>query len=165
MFYEAFLATLALCILTSYFIVQGPIGYACRAIRSGEGVAESLGIDALRIKLSLWATSAAFTGLAGAIYAYSLTYIEPSDVFNLGLSVKAFVMMLLGGTATLFGPLIAAFLVEGTIALTQHYWLNYDVGVLGLIIIAAIVFLPNGLSAYVASRRKRRLEPLPEPTR
>jgi branched-chain amino acid transport system permease protein len=100
----------------------------------------------------LWTTSAALTGLIGAIYAYSITYIEPPDVFNLGLSVKAFVIMLLGGTASVFGPLVAAFFVEGAVALTQHYFLNYDVGVLGLIIIAAVVLFPRGASALVRDR-------------
>jgi len=144
-FYELYLGTLALTVIAAYLIVRGPLGYACRALRSGEDVAQSLGVDTLRTKIALWAASAAFTGLAGGIYAYSLTYIEPPDVFNLALSVKAFVIMLLGGTATLLGPLVAAVLVEGAVAVTQHFLLNYDVGVLGLIIIAVIVFAPNGI--------------------
>ena len=154
-FYETFLATLVLSLLTAFVVARGRLGYAALAIRSGEGIAESLGIDAMRTRITLWTISAALTGLAGATYAYSLTYIEPSDVFNLGLSVKAFVVMLLGGTGTLLGPLVAAIFVEGAVALTQHFWLNYDVGVLGVIIIAVVLFLPNGVAGALAKRRER----------
>ena len=151
-FYEVFLAVLVVALAAAVWVDRGRLGYACRALRAGDDVAQSLGVDTLRTKVALWALSAALTGLIGAVYAYSVNYIEPPDVFSLGLSVKAFVIMLLGGTASLLGPLVAAFFVEGAVTLTQHYFLNYDVGVLGLIVIAAVVFFPRGASAFVRDR-------------
>ncbi|HTD33412.1 MAG TPA: branched-chain amino acid ABC transporter permease, partial [Candidatus Elarobacter sp.] len=151
-FYELFLGALVVALLVSVWVERGRLGYAARALRGGEDVAQSLGVDTLRTKVALWTISAALTGSIGAVYAYFINYIEPPDVFSLGLSVKAFVIMLLGGAATVFGPLVAAFFVEGAVALTQHLSLNYDVGFLGLIVIAAVVFFPRGVSRSLRER-------------
>jgi branched-chain amino acid transport system permease protein len=155
-FYEAFLATLVVAVVAGYALTRGPLGYDLKAIRSGDDVAGSLGVDTLGVKVRVWVVSAIFTGIAGGVYAYSLTYIEPPDVFSLALSVKAFVIMLLGGTATILGPLIAAVVVESAIAFTQHVLLNYDVGMLGLIIMAIVLLFPQGVTAFVRQHRRRR---------
>jgi branched-chain amino acid transport system permease protein len=91
-FYEAFLATLVVAVVAGYALTRGPLGYDLKAIRSGDDVAGSLGVDTLGVKVRVWVVSAIFTGIAGGVYAYSLTYIEPPDVFSLALSVKAFVI-------------------------------------------------------------------------
>ncbi|HEX3462695.1 MAG TPA: branched-chain amino acid ABC transporter permease, partial [Candidatus Elarobacter sp.] len=80
-FYELFLAALVVALAAAIWVERGRLGYACRALRAGDDVAQSLGVDTLRTKVALWAVSAALTGLIGAIYAYSITYIEPPDVF------------------------------------------------------------------------------------
>jgi branched-chain amino acid transport system permease protein len=79
------------------------------------------------------------------VYASWVYYIEPPDVFDVLFSVKAIVMVLLGGAGSMFGPLVgaAAFLL-----LEELVWRNYlavHTGVLGLLIVLLVMFLPKGL--------------------
>ena len=89
--------------------------------------------------------SGAFVGAAGAIYASWVHYIEPPDVFDVLYSIKAIVMVLLGGAGSVFGPLLGAALF---LALEELVWRNYlqvHTGVLGLMIVLLVLFLPKGV--------------------
>jgi branched-chain amino acid transport system permease protein len=96
--------------------------------------------------------SAAFTGVVGGVYAHWFGYIEPAAVFDMTMAVKVFVMMLLGGSATVFGPLYGAFMVELIGLVVWSRLLTFHTAVLGLIIIAVVIFVPGGL-AGLAGRR------------
>lgn len=96
---------------TTAGIMRSRFGYRCRAIRFDEEGAASCGIPTMRYKITMWVISAAFTGLAGGIYAHWFGYIEPDVVFDMTISVKCFVMMLVGGIATVLGPLYGAILL------------------------------------------------------
>src|SRR6266849_5477711 len=80
------------------------LGYAMRALRDSEQGAEVMGIDTTRTKTIAWAISAAMTGTVGGIWAYWITYIEPGSAFDIGISVKGYIMMILGGMGTVLGP-------------------------------------------------------------
>ena len=67
-----------------------------------------LGVNAYGYKTAAFSLSAVFVGIAGAIYATWVNYIEPPDVFDVLLAVKPLVMVLLGGLGTIFGPAIGA---------------------------------------------------------
>ena len=104
-----------------------------------------LGVDALRAKVVAFVLSAAGAGMAGAIYAGWIGYIDPTDVFDDLLSVKPIVMVLLGGAGGVFGPIGGAL---AFLALEELVWRNFltvHEGVLGLLIVGLIVFLPGGL--------------------
>jgi len=102
--------------------------------------------------------SGVFVGMAGAVYASWVHYIEPPDVFDVLFSVKAIVMVLLGGVGSVFGPLIGAALFLGLEELVWRNYLEVHTGVLGLMIVVLVLFLPKGLLSL--SRRFGRWRPL-----
>jgi branched-chain amino acid transport system permease protein len=130
---------------TGIWLTRSRFGYGCRAIRFDEEAAANCGVPTMRYKLAMWALSAVFTGIAGGIYAHWLGYIEPGAVFDMTIAVKCFVMMLIGGTATVLGPLYGAILIEVLGLVTWSYLLKYHMAVLGVLIICVILLVPSGL--------------------
>lgn len=151
-FYYLFLGTLVLSVLFSALLIHSRFGFALRTIRSNEKAAEGLGINTTRYKILAWMISALLTGMAGSIYAYWMSYIEPSAVFDMTIAIKSFVMFLLGGAGTLLGPIIGAFFIEGISTLIWSHLLNYHLGVLGILIIGVVLFLPRGFIAFLKDR-------------
>lgn len=127
-------------------------GLACRAIRANEEAAASAGVDALRVKTATWIMSAAMTAVAGGLYARWVGFIEPTLVFDMSISVKAFVMFLLGGAGTVFGPFVGAALIETITTLAWSHLLKVHLLVLGAAIMFVVLVLPNGLQAFVLDR-------------
>lgn|GEM_PF-66599 len=151
-FYFLFLGTMALVVLVTYFLSRIRFGYACRSIRADEDVAKSMGINTTRIKTLAWMISAGFTGIAGSAYAYWMSYIEPAAVFDMTISIKAFVMFLLGGSGTILGPIAGAFFVELASIFAWSHLLNYHMGMLGLIVILILLFMPRGFVPFVRQK-------------
>lgn len=151
-FYRAFLLLVGLGVAVAALLRSSRFGYACRAIRANEEGAEALGINTTFYKTLAWLISALLAGCAGGLYAQWFAYIEPPVVFDMMLAVKGFVMFLLGGPATIFGPLIGAGLVEIIATLTWSHLLNYHLGLLGILIMIAAVAMPNGLLRAVSDR-------------
>ena len=151
-FYYLLLGLMALGLVLTAWFAASRVGHACRAIRDNEGKAEALGLHTTAYKCGAWALSAVLTGAAGGIYVYWFSYIEPPAVFDLTISVKAFVMFLLGGAGTLLGPIIGAFAVELTATLAWSHLLDFHTGLMGLIIMLVVLLMPRGLVPFVASR-------------
>jgi branched-chain amino acid transport system permease protein len=144
-FYFVMLGLLFAAVGTTYCLTRTRLGYGCRAIRFDEEAAASCGVPTTRFKVVAWMLSAVLTGMAGAAYANWVGYIEPPAVFDMSIAVKMFVMMLLGGAATVFGPLLGAFLVELVGLIAWSHFLNYHTAALGVIVIAVVIFAPGGL--------------------
>jgi branched-chain amino acid transport system permease protein len=107
---------------------------------------------ALLLRSSRFLISAVLAGSAGALYADWLGYIDPPSVFDLTLAVKSFVMFLLGGAGTIFGPAIGAAMVELVATMTWSHLLQYHLGMLGIIIMTVAVIMPNGIQAFARDR-------------
>jgi len=148
-FYFMLYGTMVSCLIVTYVLSKSRFGYACRSIRSDEGGAEGMGINTTRYKTAAWMISAAFTGVAGSVYAYWMSYIEPGAVFDMTIAIKSFVMFLLGGAGTVFGPVVGAFFLESVSTLTWSHLLTYHIGTLGVIIILIIIFMPRGLISFL----------------
>jgi branched-chain amino acid transport system permease protein len=123
------------------------LGLGCRAIRDNEAKAEASGLHTTRYKTAAWTISAAMTASVGAIQAWWLTYIDPPSMFDMALSVKAFVILLLGGAGTVFGPVVGAFVVELLANLTWSKLLNWHLGAMGLLIMTIVIAFPDGFGA------------------
>ena len=156
-FYFVMLGLLLSAVVITSSVISTRLGYGCRAIRFDEEAAASCGVPTTRYKVTAWMLSAALTGMAGDVYANWVGYIEPAAVFDMSIAVKMFVMMILGGAGTVFGPLLGALLVElvGLVAWTQL--LNYHTATLGVIIIAVVIFVPGGLMSLGRGFTLRRL--------
>jgi branched-chain amino acid transport system permease protein len=120
-----------------------------------------VGIDTPVYKLFAFVASAVFVGMAGAIYGYYLSFVDPIGMFNILLSVQILLSMLLGGRGTLFGPVLGAFLIE-----PLNEWSNNNLGggnarllVFGGLMALVILFLPRGIIPtardLLEARRKR----------
>jgi branched-chain amino acid transport system permease protein len=123
------------------------LGYACLTVREDEDVAGVVGIRALTAKLYAAAISAFMTGVGGAFYLIFIGLIEPNTVFALlGVSITMILVVMLGGAATVSGPVLGALvyvvLNEG---MRVHLHQAHMV-VLGVILVLVIRFLPNGLA-------------------
>lgn len=153
--YWQLLVLLAATLGIAFWVRQSKIGLALRVIGDDPVVASHLGIRITRAKLTLFSISAVIMTLAGAIQAPRWTYIEPSIVFNPTTSFLVVIMALLGGPHRLFGPLLGAvplFLLFEW--LSANFPNHYSI-ILGLLFVAIVFVLPNGVLAAFDSVRVR----------
>ena len=129
------------------------LGYAFKAIRANEEAASVMGINTTYYKIYAWSLSGLFTGFTGGIYAYWFTYIDPPTVFDVMMVVKMFVIILIGGAGTVFGPIIGAFILESISELVWAKFINLHLGILGTIIMLVVIFMPNGIIDLVTNKR------------
>jgi branched-chain amino acid transport system permease protein len=138
--------------LGTYYVVKALVGsrrgYYFVAIREDQDAAESLGIDTTLNKTIALTVSGVLTGLAGAFYFNYMGYIDPKVVFDLpGISILAIMIVMVGGAATLTGPLVGSLIM---VLLAE--WVRSipklgaaHMSVFGVLLILIIIFLPNGL--------------------
>jgi branched-chain amino acid transport system permease protein len=107
-YYYLFLAVLTAVIALTWQMERSRIGYYLRAIRDSERAARSLGAAAPRYKLYAYMLSAAFTAIAGALYAVMFGFVDPESGLGILISVKMLIMAALGGAGLLLGPLVGA---------------------------------------------------------
>jgi len=154
LFFAAQAVLAALAVAISLFVAYSKLGFALGCIRQNESAAGMLGLDARRAKTAAFCISSAITGAAGAIYASSIFYIDPSDVFDILLSVKPIIMAMLGGAGTVAGPILGATLF---MILEQTVWANFlsvHSAILGALVVVIAMFVPRGL---FGRRLRRRL--------
>jgi branched-chain amino acid transport system permease protein len=154
-FFYAMLALAALNFSAVLATAHSRLGFGLRCIQQNESAADMIGVNTTLYKTAAFMLSAVFVGASGAIYASWVNYIEPSDVFDVLFSVKAIVMVLLGGAGSLFGPLIGAAVFLGLEELLWRNLLQIHTGILGLLIVLLVLFLPRGLLSL--SRRRWRI--------
>jgi len=149
-YYYAFLIALALVLLVTWYIQANRLGYYLRAIRAQERAAGSLGVSVRRYKLHALLLSAAFTSIAGSLYALKTGFVDPESVFGILVSVQMIITPALGGAGTLFGPLVGALILVPLQAATNVSFGGSGSGityiVYGGIILLVARFEPGGLS-------------------
>ncbi len=153
MFYYLMLGTLILTILVTLWITRSRLGYGLIAIREDEDAAAALGVNTTAYKVIAFALSGLFTGIAGGIHAYKITFIEPGPVFEVTKTVEMIVMAVLGGAGTVFGPVIGALLLEIISEVLSNYFLLLHAIFFGLVVVLAIIFTPRGLIDILSGRR------------
>ncbi|MHB8205673.1 MAG: branched-chain amino acid ABC transporter permease, partial [Desulfomonilaceae bacterium] len=155
-FFYCVLPLTFLVVLAHYYIEHSKFGYGLKAIKEAETAAEISGVNTTANKLGAYVSSAFFLGLFGAIEAYWITYITPSDVFNIQKTVQMVIMTLLGGMGTFLGPVIGAtFLTLISESLGARF-VEYYLIMIGGIIIVAILIMPNGIIGSLKIRKKLR---------
>jgi len=155
-FFYVMLALALICTASAIVVHHGKLGFGLRCIQQNEDAASILGINAYAYKTAAFVLSAGFVGLAGAIYAAWVHYIEPSDVFDVLIALKPMVMVLLGGLGTIFGPALGALILLAFEELVWRNLLTLHAAALGVIIVALILFMPNGIAALVREQLARR---------
>jgi branched-chain amino acid transport system permease protein len=154
-FYFAMFALALFTFATTVAVARSRLGVAFRCIRQNEEAAKMIGIDATRTKIIAFALSAAFPGAAGALYASWVGYIDPSDVFDILISIKGPVMVLLGGVGTVVGPAIGALVFLAFEEVVWRSFLEFHTALLGVIVVFLVLFMPNGLLDLLRRHRER----------
>ncbi|WP_034387226.1 branched-chain amino acid ABC transporter permease [Comamonas composti] len=145
--------TLALFFL-GWLLGRSRLGLAMRMIGDDELVARHCGVNTARTKLLVFALSAVFMGLAGAVMAPRWTYIDPQIAFNPMVSFQTLIMALLGGAAKLHGPLLG---VIPMVLLFEYLWTsfpNYYSILLGLSFVLIVYLLPRGVLGLLEKSAK-----------
>ncbi|MBO6901231.1 MAG: branched-chain amino acid ABC transporter permease [Rhizobiaceae bacterium] len=160
--YWQLLALAAVTIGIGWAIGRSRIGLALKVIGDDEVVAAHAGINIARVKLTLFAVSATIITLVGAIQAPRWTYVEPSIVFNQTISFLTLIMALLGGANRLWGPLLGAIPLFLLFEWLSANFPNHYSIILGLLFIAIVFVMPQGVLAMVEKLWKRPARSVPE---
>lgn len=154
-FYYMALFFALLTLLVRWRLARSRFGRALAAIRGDENLAESVGIPTYRVKLTAFVLAAGVAGLAGSLYAHYAAFISP-DSFTFVHSFDLFVMNLVGGAGTFLGPIVGpVFLTVADNGLRSLSPALSHV-IYGVLLIAVIVALPNGIVGGVKGMLRER---------
>jgi len=145
--YWTVLGIAGIAVATAIVVRRSRFGLALVGIGHDEQRAQTLGVDTRRVKTLGFALTAAFAGAVGATMAVRWTYIDPVTVFNPFIGFQTVLIALIGGAATLWGPLVAA-VVFSVLAETLRLQLPQAyMMALGLLLILSVMYLPDGLGS------------------
>ena len=144
--------------LFARWLVQSKFGRVLQAIRDAESRVMFSGYSPTPYKLTIWVISAVMCGIAGALYVPQVGIINPSEMSPAN-SIEMAVWAAVGGRATLIGPIVGAFLVNGAkswlTVTAPEFWLYF----LGALFICVTLFLPQGVVGFFQKiTRKRQTE-------
>lgn len=146
-YYVFMFLVMALFLLIKQRLVNSRTGRAFIAIRENSHAADGMGINVRAYKVLAFSISAFFTGFAGAAYVHLIHYVVP-EAFAQTVSVMLITMLLFGGSASLFGPIIGA----GSVLILNEALRStsqYQVFIYGCILLVIIVSMPGGLVGAV----------------
>jgi branched-chain amino acid transport system permease protein len=142
------LAVVTLSYLVLRRITQSPFGMVLQSIRENEARTRAIGYPVERYKIVAVMLSGLFAGLAGVLYAIQNRFAAPDFVFFL-ISGEVVIFNVIGGIGTLIGPIVGAgfflLLREGF----SRFFTEYYLIPVGVIFIAMVIFLPQGLLGFM----------------
>lgn len=150
-FIALFLALLS--IGTTWCMARSRIGLALVAIRENEEAAAASGINILKFKVFAFAVGAFIAGLCGALQAYYIFHVEPQGFYSLNWTIYPVLMCVLGGAGTISGPILGAIFLAVVFELARYFLPEIHPILSGILIILAIMFLPNGFAGLKLGRR------------
>jgi len=168
-FYLLALAAATLTLLVAWGIYVSRFGAGLFAIHDDEDAAEVIGVPTYRYKLVALAVSCALAGVAGGIHALFLSYVTVGEVFTITVPLTVVLMSVLGGTRHWAGPAIGAVAITGLLySFTAADHAIAGKAATGAILIAAILFMPDGIlprlqRAFAARGRRRSTAELAPP--
>jgi branched-chain amino acid transport system permease protein len=159
LYYHAMLALTAGALWVCWRLLGSRAGYYWQAIRDDEEAAQALGIHVFRWKLLAVAISAGMTAISGVFFAFYYNNLFPEQIFNISRSIEIILGSVIGGVGTLFGPILgAAMLTLLSEAVTEaQAAVGWDIPgskqvVYGVVLLAVVVFLPQGIWPPLARR-------------
>lgn len=162
-------AVLLVAVLITQNLLDSRQGRAIRALKGGQVMAESMGVNTFRAKLVIFLISALFAAVSGWLYAHTQRFVNPTP-FGLNMGIDYLFMALIGGVGSVWGALLGA----GVLTLLKQWlqdWLpllmgsqgNYEAIVFGLLVVLMMQRMPGGLWPLLAKRiaraRQRRQAP------
>jgi branched-chain amino acid transport system permease protein len=141
-------------LLIAYAVQQSRLGVGLFAIHDDEDAAEVMGVPTFRYKLAALAISCALAGLAGGVHALFISYVTTSEVFSITVPLTVILMSVLGGTRHWAGPAVGATVITALLyAFTKGDLALAGKATTGAVLIAAILFMPQGIVPRLLQRR------------
>jgi branched-chain amino acid transport system permease protein len=137
---------------TTALIDRSAFGLRLRAIGEDEIAAEAMGVDTTRSKLLAFVLASTFPAIAGGLYAFRLSYVDPASGFPAAYEVQVILMAIFGGAGTVFGPLAGGIVLAG---LGEALWARFaelHLLLFGIIIVIVLRYMPEGLIALLRKR-------------
>lgn len=154
-YYHFVLAMTIVLAVLLWGLLRSPWGKAFTALRDNPIRAESLGVDTRTYTLLSFAIGAAYAGIAGALFASLVQFIEPAP-FTVGASIMMYLMVVVGGPGYFLGPVLGA-----AVGVILPEWLRFAQAwylfVFGAAVVLLMIWLPDGLLSIPERLRQRRL--------
>ena len=154
LYYEAWICA-GILFVVAWILVRGRLGRAWRSIRDGEIAAVSSGVSPAAYKTLAFGVSAAFAGVAGALFVIQNAYINP-DTFPLALSILLLASVVIGGLGSLSGVLVGALVIEFLPIYAQDppvvsfaFAQEASPVAFGIVLILIVVLLPGGAAGLI----------------
>ncbi len=161
LFYYLGLLTAVVALAITTLLSRSKFGYALVAIRENEEAAEAMGVNTTVMKSFAYVLSAALAALGGSVIGFKLTNMttETEALFSTTNNLQMIIISLIGGTGTVWGPWIGAFILfaiqEGLRALSSsELFLQWQAVVFAFLIIVVVLFLPRGLMQFLRGRER-----------
>jgi branched-chain amino acid transport system permease protein len=145
--------------LVMYLVLRSRGGLALSAIRDGEVAARGLGVRVLRTKFIVYIGCAFGFGVIGALICLNLLHVDPNASFSIDYTTEMIFIVMIGGLGTIEGPLIGAvifYVLQQQLANLGTWYLI----ILGVIAVAIMVCVPDGLWGWVSRRLDLHLFPV-----
>ena len=147
-FYYLVLIIFIICAFLIYRLVHSPFGSALQGIRDDERLMEHLGYNTWLHKYIIYIISGLFAGVAGILFGHSNSIIVPSHL-SVTMSVTAILMVIIGGSSVVFGPVLGA----AVVLFLQYYASVYTPErwplILGGVFVISVMFLRGGISIHL----------------
>jgi branched-chain amino acid transport system permease protein len=168
-YYYVILGFTCVLVLLVYWMHRSKLGFYLAAIRSNPSAAEAIGINVSRMKMIAFAASAFFTAIGGTFYAQWILFFNPERLFGADLSFELVFIGIVGGRASVLGPVLGALVLVPIGEFTRSYLgggqlVGVHLVVYGLALMLAIVFIPQGLNGLIVSLRERFRKTPPMPS-
>ncbi len=157
-YYYAMLGLLLLSMLVTYLSIKSKAGLSLEAIAADEDKSLGVGVHVQGLKVMAFCVSVAICAMVGGVWAYYQTFIYPQFAIDPLVTIGMVLMTFLGGRATLWGPVLGAFIlvpVQQTLAYrtggSQYYLIAY-----GLVFLVIMLFMPRGILPTIADRIRNK---------
>jgi branched-chain amino acid transport system permease protein len=157
-FFLVLVGLLAVSMALTWASMRSKVGLSLAAVRADEDKAAGVGVHVQGVKLLAFCVSVALTGMVGAVWAYYEGFIYPQFAVDPLITIAIVLMTFLGGRATLWGPIIGAFILE----LAQQYF-AYALGgsqfyliAYALVFLVVMILMPRGIVPTVQDRLRMR---------
>jgi branched-chain amino acid transport system permease protein len=159
-YYYIALALMLLATGVAALLERRRLGIYLTAIREDEAACEALGVDTFKYKMLAMVVSSFLTGLAGTFYAFQNFSLQPGAVFGIPLSVEILIRPIIGGAGTLLGPVLGSFILTPLAEVSRQYFgqgglHGAHLVVYGLLLVAVVLFLPQGAYPFLRRLLKR----------
>jgi branched-chain amino acid transport system permease protein len=146
-FYDVLVILLAVAMLITYATMHSKIGLSLASIRADEDKARGIGVRVFGVKVLAFSVSVGITAMVGGIWAYYESFVYPQFAVDPLITVAIVLMTFLGGRATLWGPVLGAFILESaqqylayTLGGSQIYLIAY-----AMVFLVVMLLLPRGI--------------------